>query len=317
MFCRYCGTSNPTDSRFCRICGKQLDGTTDTLTPDAIAPVLPLIKLTVSDIQPAAGNAPMVQGTPQISGVPSVQGTPSSPGGPTNATPPTHLSSSASQEALRAPNASEQSSPSHNSLASQAGSSHVTHTHSESHPPEHHPHMPPHHEPPLHHWHTQSSLELQSHSTSLPSTASQQTLSTGVRVAGHISRRALLIALASGAAVATVGAGVVIYNNAVSTPEKTISNYLDAIKRRDGQTAYEQLSSRFQSQTNEQQFISNVNLAGGFIGSYTISAVQVNGSSAIASVSVTALIVTVNYSVHLVQENGVWKLDGGTLISIH
>ena len=134
---------------------------------------------------------------------------------------------------------------------------------------------------------------------------------------GQLSRRALLIAL-GGAATVAVGVGAVVYvNNATSTPEKTISNYLDAIKRRDGKAAYEQLSFRLQSQSNEQQFISGVNLVGGFIGSYTISNVQVNGSTATATVSVTAVIVTINYSVMLVKENDVWKLNGGTLINIH
>ena len=46
---------------------------------------------------------------------------------------------------------------------------------------------------------------------------------------GQLSRRALLIAL-GGAATVAVGVGAVVYvNNATSTPEKTISNYLDAI----------------------------------------------------------------------------------------
>jgi hypothetical protein len=142
-------------------------------------------------------------------------------------------------------------------------------------------------------------------------------LSAGVKVAGHISRRAFLIAL-SGVAAVTVGVGTVVFvNNAISTPEKTISNFLEAVKRRDGQTAYEQLSSRLQSQINEQQYISNTNLVGGFIGSYNISNIQENDSTATASVSFTALIITANYSVELVKENGVWKIDGGTLINYY
>jgi hypothetical protein len=151
----------------------------------------------------------------------------------------------------------------------------------------------------------------------MQSSASQQMVSTGAKVAGHISRRAFLIALGSVATVA-VGAGAYVYvNNAISTPEKTISNFLDAIKRRDGQTAFEQLSSRLQSQENEQQYISNINLVGGFIGSYNISNVQQNDTTATATVSITAFIITANYSVALVKENGVWKIDGGTLLNYH
>ncbi len=101
-----------------------------------------------------------------------------------------------------------------------------------------------------------------------------------------------------------------------STPEKTISAYIDAIKRRDAPTAYDQLSSRLKSQTNEQQFTSAVDLVGIFIGDYSINNVQVNGSTATAIVTFTAVFfVKVTYTVALVKENDVWKLDGGTLVN--
>ena len=321
MFCRYCGTANPSDSRFCRICGKQLDGTTITLLPDSSTPVLPLPGIPMSGVQSAAENVPLVQGVPQTSDVPSVPGTPSSPGGHSSAASSTPLSSPAPQESLHTPHTSAPSAPSH-----------ITYPHPESHPhgyrPSHpppephaeHPHLPPEPHPHAEHHplqHTRPLTESHSRSTPLRSAASQQALSTGVRVAGQISRRALFIAL-GGAVAVTVGVGTVVYvNNAISTPEKTITTFLEAVKRRDGQTAFEQLSSRLQNQLNEQQYISNINLVGGFIGSYTISDVQESGSTAAASVSFTALILTANYSVELVNENGVWKIDGGTLINYY
>jgi hypothetical protein len=254
-----------------------------------------------------------VQGMPEINNIPSVQGAPSSLGG---------LSSAAPSVPSQTPHGSAPSVPSHltHPLPKENPSGHYpphqhSHPHTEpyQHPHnEHHPH--PHTE---HHTDTQPLSKSQSNSNSLKSAVSQQALSTGVSVAGHISRRAFLIAI-GGAAAVTVGVGTVVYvKNAISTPEKTISNFLEAVKRRDGQTAYEQLSSRLQSQINEQQYISNINLVGGFIGSYNISNVQESDSNATASVSFTALIVTANYTVELVKENGVWKIDGGTLINYY
>ncbi len=318
MLCRYCGTTNPIDARFCCHCGMRIDRATIVLAPAPITSVLPSPGMLVGGIQPVSGTISMVDGASQVSAVPSAYGTPQissmppaqggSPASPSS--PISHGASPAQGASLSPPLARPQ------------------HPLPETRPlPTHQAEPSPH---PAHHGdaHTADHLEsppraqpqtgTRSHSTSLQSTMGRQAAAaTGVTVAGQLSRRALLIAL-GGAATVAVGVGAVVYvNNATSTPEKTISNYLEAVKRRDGKTAYEQLSSRLQSQSNEQQFISGVNLVGGFIGSYTISNVQENGSTATATVSVTALIVTINYSVMLVKENGVWKLNGGTLINIH
>src|SRR5258706_11545369 len=290
MFCRYCGTANPSDSRFCGICGKRLDETTTILAPDSVIPIQPIPGLPMGGVQSIADNVPIVQETPQISNVPIVQGTPSPFGGHSTAASSAPLSSPAPQEALHTPYTSAPSLPPHTPSSSQIEYSGVTHPlpespmhayhplspHAHPHPHvEQHPHTEHHSHPRIeHHLHTQPITESQSRSTSLQSTASQQALSTGVTVAGRMSRRALLIAL-GGAAAVTVGVGTVVYvNNAISTPEKTITTFLEAVKGRDGQTAYDQLSSRLQSQVDRQQYISNINLVGGFIGSYTISNVQ-------------------------------------------
>lgn len=330
MFCIYCGGNNPSDARFCHICGRQMDKTTVALTPD-IMPVPPLPGIPMHGIESAPGNVPLVQGTPQISNVPSVPGAPPSaanpiqPGGfpAANTSNPGLAAHAAPSSQIDQPHAAHslKEADLHAGHPPHLPKHHApTHPHPGYHPPTHphpghHPHMDPHTHPeydpqarPL--------RETPSRPNSLQSGAASQALSGGVKVAGHISRRALLIALGGAAAVATVGASIVYVNNAISTPQKTISNYLEALKRRDGKAAYEQLSSRFQRQVNEQQYISAANFAGGFIGSYTISNVQENDSTATAMVSVTALILTANYTVQLMKENGVWKIDGGTLINI-
>jgi hypothetical protein len=316
MFCRYCGTANPDDSRFCRICGKEFEGTTSILTPDSSTPFLPLPGIPASGIQPVAENVPTVQGTPQSNNIPSVQGTPSSPGGHSGAASGSPLSSPAPRESFQTPHASAPSVPTQTPHASAPSvPTHVTHPFPKEHSPGQYPsHL---HSRAEHHSDTRPLSESQSQAASQQSMLTQQALYTGVKVAGHVSRRAFLIAL-GGAAAVTVGVGTVVYvKNAISTPEKTISTFLEAVKRRDGQTAYEQLSSRLQSQINEQQYISSINLVGGFIGSYNISNIQENNTTATASVSFTAIIITANYSVELVKENGVWKIDGGTLINFH
>ena len=149
---------------------------------------------------------------------------------------------------------------------------------------------------------------------------SRKVASTGAKTAGNLSRRALFWLIAGGTvAVATTGgAAVVIHNLVTSTPEKTISAFMDALKNRDGQGAYDQLSTHLQSTTNEQQYINTIRTWGGAVSSYSINNVQVNGNNATADVSVTALFfLTATYSVTLVNENGTWKIDGGTLLSIY
>lgn len=148
---------------------------------------------------------------------------------------------------------------------------------------------------------------------------SRKLASTGAKTAGNLSRRALFLLLAGGtAAAATAGGAIVIHNLITSTPEKTISAFMDALKNRDGQGAYNQLSTHLQSLNNEQQYINTIRTWGGVVSSYSISNVQVNGNNATADVSVTALFfLTANYTVTLVNENGTWKIDGGNLLNIY
>ncbi|TMF41932.1 MAG: hypothetical protein E6I32_19270, partial [Chloroflexi bacterium] len=133
---------------------------------------------------------------------------------------------------------------------------------------------------------------------------SQKIASTGVKTAGRLSRRALFLLVAGGTVAVAAGGAAVVYLT-TSTPEKTISAFLDALKNRDGQSAYNQLSTHLQSTTDEQNYISTIRAWGGVITSYSISNVQENGNNATADVSVTAaFFVTFTYTVTLVKENG-------------
>ena len=144
---------------------------------------------------------------------------------------------------------------------------------------------------------------------------SQKIASTGVKTAGRLSRRALFLLVAGGTVAVAAGGAAVVYLT-TSTPEKTISAFLDALKNRDGQSAYNQLSTHLQSTTDEQNYISTIRAWGGVITSYSISNVQENGNNATADVSVTAaFFVTFTYTVTLVKENGTWKIDGGNLLN--
>lgn len=114
--------------------------------------------------------------------------------------------------------------------------------------------------------------------------------------------------------------GTLVYkavSQSQSTPEKTLSTYLDAIKSGDAQTAYNQLSSRMQSQVNEQQLASLLSTSGGELSgiTYSISNVQVTGSTATATVSLSVLGISETASVQFVMENGTWKIDGGTILN--
>jgi pSer/pThr/pTyr-binding forkhead associated (FHA) protein len=117
------------------------------------------------------------------------------------------------------------------------------------------------------------------------------------------------------------GIGAFIYSNR-STPTKTLQAYCDAIKTNNAQEAYNQLSSRVQSQTTQQQFTTNFNTAErllnsslvGGISDCTASNVQENGSSATGTVVITVKNGSkpISSTESLVNENGTWKINSAT-----
>lgn len=114
------------------------------------------------------------------------------------------------------------------------------------------------------------------------------------------------------------GVGGYVYLNR-STPTKTLQNFCSAFKNNDPQGAFNQLSTREQSQTTEQrvgQGIQQFNnpLVGG-IKDCTVSNVQENGSTASGTMTFTFNKVNtpVNLDSNLVNENGTWKVDTVTV----
>ncbi|HLH61324.1 MAG TPA: FHA domain-containing protein [Ktedonobacteraceae bacterium] len=90
-----------------------------------------------------------------------------------------------------------------------------------------------------------------------------------------------------------------------STPQKTLDTFCNAIKNRDYQTAYGQLSSFRQTQISEADFANFFSSA----TSCTYSTPAVNGSSATTNLTFFTNSGSVNGATNMVQENGVWKID--------
>ena len=339
MFCIQCGSYNPDHAQFCGVCGYRGREDRDS------SGMIPGPSMPIGGAQP--GSVPMAQATPQIGQVPYVQGTPSpsAPGSVPLAQhiniPPGSSSPLAPSEAMRFPQTDPHPYPQH-----PGHPAHFTgpiqghpghHLPQPSHPahftgpiqghPVHHPSHPGHFQQsgPQHYSHSpqypqhlqQGGQQAYAPSDHLRPPMSRKIASTGVKTAGRLSRRALFLLVAGGTVAVAAGGAAVVYLT-TSTPEKTISAFLDALKNRDGQSAYNQLSTHLQSTTDEQNYISTIRAWGGVITSYSISNVQENGNNATADVSVTAaFFVTFTYTVTLVKENGTWKIDGGNLLSIY
>ena len=339
MFCIQCGSYNPDHAQFCGVCGYRGREDRDS------SGMIPGPSMPIGGAQP--GSVPMGQGTAQIGQVPYVQGTPSpsAPGSVPLAQhiniPPGSSSPLAPSEAMRFPQTGPHPYPQHpgypahftGPIQGHPGH-HLPHPSHPGHftgpiqgPPVHHPSHPGHfqHTGPQHYSHSsqypqhlqQGGQQAYAPSDHLRPPMSQKIASTGVKTAGRLSRRALFLLVAGGTVAVAAGGAAVVYLT-TSTPEKTISAFLDALKNRDGQSAYNQLSTHLQSTTDEQNYISTIRAWGGVITSYSISNVQENGNNATADVSVTAaFFVTFTYTVTLVKENGTWKIDGGNLLSIY
>ena len=136
------------------------------------------------------------------------------------------------------------------------------------------------------------------------------------------SRLGLWIALIIVVLIIIAAGGGAYYFANRSTPTKTLQAYCDAIKTNNAQEAYNQLSSRVQSQTTLQRFTTNFNTAErllnsplvGGISDCTVSNVQENGSSATGTVMIT--IKNGNRSISsnegLVNDNGTWKINSAS-----
>jgi len=132
------------------------------------------------------------------------------------------------------------------------------------------------------------------------------------------SRLGLWIGLIVILLLVAAGVGGYVYLNR-STPTKTLQAFCDALKKNDPQGAYNQLSAHAQSQTSVQKISTGIQefnspLVGG-IKDCTVGNVQENGSSARGTITITVNRVNtpLNLDYNLVSENGVWKMDNGTI----
>lgn len=124
------------------------------------------------------------------------------------------------------------------------------------------------------------------------------------------NRRGLWIALGGIIAALVIAAVVVVTFLLVnrSTPTKTLQAYCNAINSHDVHTAYEQRTSTVNTQTEAQfgqsiQNISNCNVG------------NVNDSTGAGTITFILDGHTLTADESLVQENGTWKINGGTIRS--
>ncbi|HLW00534.1 MAG TPA: hypothetical protein VKT82_17885 [Ktedonobacterales bacterium] len=117
-----------------------------------------------------------------------------------------------------------------------------------------------------------------------------------------------------------VGAAVTVnllsIQTSLNSPQATVDDFYSALHVKDYQTAYDQLSSGYQSRLTQSSFRATFELIG-TIESYQVSNVQTQSSQASATVKVTLVAPdggTVNETktVQLVQENGNWKINSVT-----
>jgi pSer/pThr/pTyr-binding forkhead associated (FHA) protein/uncharacterized membrane protein len=104
-----------------------------------------------------------------------------------------------------------------------------------------------------------------------------------------------------------------------STPAKTLQAYCTALQDDNAQDAYNQLSSRIQSQITLQRYISSFNTAErllnspllGGIKNCAVTNVQESGSSATGTVVLTVnnSARTFSFPTSLIDENGTWKIN--------
>ncbi len=111
------------------------------------------------------------------------------------------------------------------------------------------------------------------------------------------------------------GGGGFYYFQIRSTPQKTLAAYCDGFKTNNAQEIYDTGSAKDQAQTSVSKIqtgLKALTLLTGGITSCTFDNVQENGSNATASLTVTAshLPPAPPATVHLINENGQWKIQG-------
>jgi hypothetical protein len=143
----------------------------------------------------------------------------------------------------------------------------------------------------------------------------------GIKAAGLLPGRIVILVLVAVATVAVVVVGAVLLfvNHAPgSTPDQTLTTFCNAVNSGDGQTAYNQLSTAAMSRVSEAQFASNLHAltSQSPIINCTYKNVQQNGSTATATMFIgpedpANLGLPPSAPVRLVNENNVWKIDNG------
>ncbi|HEU5227019.1 MAG TPA: FHA domain-containing protein [Ktedonobacteraceae bacterium] len=99
-----------------------------------------------------------------------------------------------------------------------------------------------------------------------------------------------------------------ITNVVASTPDITLNVYCDALDKRDYPTAYSQFSTEFKSALSESEFAHRFSSAG--ITSCKASNVQRDGPIALSAITYgDTKGNTIIFNAHLINENGVWKID--------
>jgi FHA domain len=127
------------------------------------------------------------------------------------------------------------------------------------------------------------------------------------------SRRTLWIVLGVVGGVVIIGiiALFALVSAFASTPPKTLDTFCNALKSRDYQTAYNQLSSFRKTKISEPDFANLFTPA----NSCTYSTPSENGSTATTTLTFFTGSGSVDGPTNMVQENGVWKIDAINLPS--
>jgi hypothetical protein len=127
------------------------------------------------------------------------------------------------------------------------------------------------------------------------------------------SRRTLWIVLGIVGGVVIIGiiALFALVSAFASTPPKTLDTFCNAIKSRDYQTAYNQLSSFRKTKISESDFANVFTPA----NSCTYSTPTQNGSTATTTLTFFTSSGSVDGPTNMVQENSVWKIDAINLPS--
>lgn len=188
MFCLYCGNNLPDDALFCNKCGKQQKSPTNSSTSDVVIlpnPLLSNIPLIVG--HPTPSNIPMVQGTPQVSGIPSIQGALSTP---VNA-PAGNAASSPPPSSGLPSMPSQAPSPAFPVDLSHGYEQHIDPRPGNLHPP--------------HNTELRSSLTNKQRVRHHEQSGMEH---TGLKVAGHLSRRAIIVGLTGITGLAVAGGGL-------------------------------------------------------------------------------------------------------------